>query len=222
AFAQGGAAVTGVEAISNGVSAFKVPEWKNARTTLVVMGSSLGVMFIGLSILSAKLHVAPFEKGSPTVISQIGREVFGHSAVGSFLYYALQLGTTLILVLAANTSFADFPRLASIAAGDSFLPRWFTKRGHRLVFSNGIVALALAATVVVIATGAEVNRLIPLYAVGVFTSFTMSQTGMAKHHITHKEEGWRRGLVINAFGAFLSLGVLVIIIITKFVAGAWV
>ena len=226
AFASGGAAVTGVEAISNGVPAFRVPEWRNARSTLVIMGSTLGVMFFGLSLLAARMHVAPYEKGTPTVISQIGKIVFGHGAVGTALYFCLQAGTMLILVLAANTSFADFPRLASFHAGDNFMPKQLTKRGHRLVFSNGIIFLAAAAILLIAVTGANVNHLIPLYAIGVFTSFTLSQAGMAKHHITHKEPGWRAGLFINGTGAVLSLVVDVIIGITKFkpagaILGAW-
>jgi amino acid transporter len=222
AFASGGAAVTGVEAISNGVPAFKVPEWKNARETLVVMGSLLGAMFLGLSMLAAHLHVTPFEAGTPTVISQIGKLVYGRGALGTLLYLGLQSGTVLILVLAANTSFADFPRLASFHAGDNFMPRQLTKRGHRLVFSNGIISLAIASAVLVVLTEAKVDRLIPLYAIGVFTSFTLSQGGMAKHHITHKEDGWRTGLFVNGMGALLSLVVDVIIAITKFTHGAWV
>jgi amino acid transporter len=227
AFASGGAAVTGVEAISNGVPAFRRPEWKNARTTLVIMGSTLGAMFFGLSWLDAHLHVNAYAKGTPTVISQIGKLVFGTSAVGHLLYFCLQAGTTLILVLAANTSFADFPRLASFHAGDNFMPRQLTKRGHRLVFSNGIIALAAAAIFLVVITRAEVSRLIPLYAIGVFTSFTLSQAGMARHHIRVKEPGWRGGLFVNATGAVLSLVVDIIIAITKFkppgaILGAWV
>ena len=222
AFASGGAAVTGVEAISNGVPAFKEPAWRNARTTLVWMGSLLGVMFLGLSILAAATHTAPFEKGTPTVISQVGKVVYGSGAIGHALFYCLQAGTMLILVLAANTSFADFPRLASFAAADRFMPRQLTKRGHRLVFSNGIISLAGAATVLVIATDAKVARLIPLYAIGVFTSFTLSQAGMAKHHLTHREPHWRKGLFINGMGAVLSLVVDVIIAITKFTEGGWV
>ncbi len=221
-FASGGAAVTGVEAISNGVPAFKKPEWKNARSTLVVMGSLLGVMFLGLSIMDAKMHVAPFSNGTPTVISQIGKLAYGGGAVGNILYYCLQAGTMLILVLAANTSFADFPRLASFHAGDNFMPRQLTKRGHRLVFSNGIIFLAAAAIVLLLATDAKVDRLIPLYAIGVFTSFTLSQAGMAKHHIREKEEGWRCGLFVNGFGAFLSFVVDIVIAIFKFTHGAWV
>ena len=222
AFASGGAAVTGVEAISNGVPAFRKPEWLNARKTLVIMASLLGVMFLGLSIMAAHMHVAPFEEGSPTVISEIGNLTYGDSVIGRVLYFSLQAGTMLILVLAANTSFADFPRLASFHAGDNFMPRQLTKRGHRLVFSNGIIFLSVFAILLVIATGARVERLIPLYAIGVFTSFTLSQAGMAKHHLTRKEPGWRRGLFVNGTGALLSLLVDVIIAITKFTHGAWV
>src|SRR3954452_12756633 len=222
AFASGGASVTGVEAISNGVTAFKKPEWKNARKTLVIMGSTLGTMFLGLSYLATKVHPVPYESGTPTVISQIGKAVFGGGATGHFLFLFLQAATMLILVLAANTSFADFPRLASFHAGDNFMPKQLTTRGHRLVFSNGIIALAVSAGVLVVATGAKVDRLIPLYAIGVFTSFTLSQSGMAKHHYTRKEPGWRRGIFINGFGAFLSLVVDLIIAYPKFTHGAWV
>jgi amino acid transporter len=222
AFASGGAAVTGVEAISNGVTAFRRPEWLNARKTLFIMGATLGVLFLGLSVLSTKTHPIPYATGSPTVISQVGKGVFGGGLGGHGLFYLLQAGTMLILVLAANTSFADFPRLASFHAGDNFMPRQLTKRGHRLVFSNGILALAVASAVLLIATGAEVDRLIPLYAIGVFTSFTMSQSGMAKHHKTRKEPGWRKGIAINGTGAVLSLIVDIVILITKFTSGAWV
>ena len=222
AFASGGAAVTGVEAISNGVTAFKKPEWKNARVTLVIMGATLGTLFLGLSILASKVHAVPYTEGTPTVISQVGKLVFGTGSGGHLLFLALQAGTLLILVLAANTSFADFPRLASFHAGDNFMPKQLTQRGHRLVFSNGIIFLALSAAVLVVFTGAKVDRLIPLYAVGVFTSFTLSQSGMAKHHITKKEPGWKGGLVINLIGAVLSGIVTVIVLVTKFTHGAFV
>jgi amino acid transporter len=222
AFASGGAAVTGVEAISNGVPAFREPAWRNARTTLVWMGTLLGAMFLGLSVLAGAMHVTPFENGTPTVISQIGKHVYGTGPLGHVLFFALQAGTMLILVLAANTSFADFPRLASFAAADHFMPRQLQKRGHRLVFSNGILSLAGAAIVLVIATDAKVSRLIPLYAIGVFTSFTLSQSGMAKHHYTRREPGWQRGMFINGTGAVLSLVVVVIIAVTKFTEGGWV
>jgi hypothetical protein len=136
------------------------------------MSSTLGVMFVGLSILATKMHVAPFEKGTPTVISQIGKLVYGTSGVGTGFYLALQAGTALILILAANTSLADFPRLASFHAGDNFMPRQLTKRGHRLVFSNGIISVAVASIVLVIVSDAKVDNLIGLYAIGVFTRFT--------------------------------------------------
>jgi amino acid transporter len=219
AFASGGAAVTGVEAISNGVPAFKPPEWKNARTTLMWMGSTLGVMFLGLSFLDSKLHIGPTK--TQTVISQVGAAIFGTHTLGHVLYYCLQVATTLILILAANTSFADFPRLASFAARDSFMPKQLQKRGHRLVFSNGIIFLAVMATGLILLFQASVEHLIPLYAIGVFTSFTLSQSGMARHHLRLREEGWRRGLIINGVGAVTTGIVTIVIAITKFVHGAW-
>ncbi|GIU97897.1 MAG: hypothetical protein KatS3mg013_1700 [Actinomycetota bacterium] len=219
AFASGGAAVTGVEAISNGVPAFRPPEWRNARTTLVWMGSLLGVMFLGLSWLSTRLHAVPSE--GTTVIAEVGRAVFGRGPLGVPAFLALQVATTLILVMAANTSFADFPRLASFQASDEFMPRWLTKRGHRLVYSNGIVALAAIASALVIAFDADTHRLIPLYALGVFTSFTLSQAGMARHHLRLREPGWRLGLFLNGLGALTTLVVAVVVGLTKFSHGAW-
>ena len=221
AFASGGAAVTGVEAISNGVPAFKQPEWKNARTTLMWMGSTLGVMFFGLSMLAAHMHVSvdPTEKIS--VLAQAGKGVFGAHGFGLFLFGALQIATLLILVLAANTSFADFPRLASFHAGDSFLPRQLTRHGDRLVFSNGIIILATLSSIIVIVFKASVTHLIPLYAIGVFTSFTFSQLGMAKHHLVKKEEGWRVGLFFNGLGGIVSGLMTIIIAAVKFNQGAW-
>jgi hypothetical protein len=191
------------------------------------MGSLLGVMFLGLSIMDAHMHVAPYINGTPTVISQIGKLAYGTSALGTVLYLCLQAGTMLILVLAANTSFADFPRLASFHAGDNFMPRQLTKRGHRLVFSNGIIFLAVFAIVLLLLTDARVDKLIPLYAIGVFLSFTLSQAGMAKHHIREKEQGWRTGLFINGTGAFLSAVVCLVIARFKFKPphtwiGAWI
>jgi amino acid transporter len=219
AFASGGAAVTGVEAISNGVPAFKPPEWRNARTTLMWMGSLLGVMFLGLSHIAVQLRVVPSE--TRTVISEVGRAVFGGGASGYALFLLLQVATTLILILATNTSFADFPRLANFHATDLFMPRQLTKRGHRLVFSNGIVGLAIASTLVVVVFQADVHRLIPLYAIGVFTSFTLSQAGMARRHLRIKEPGWRHGLAINGLGAVTTAVVTVVIAFTKFTHGAW-
>jgi amino acid transporter len=220
AFASGGSAVTGVEAISNGVPAFRKPEWRNARQTLVIMGSGLAVMFFGLSFLASKVKVGPYEDGTPTVLAQIGQAVYGDGAVGEVASNVLNVATMLILVLAANTGFADFPRLANLQAGDSFLPRQLTKRGHRLVFSNGIIALAGAAAVLVAMTGAEVTRLIPLYAISVFTGFTLSQAGMTRHHLRKREKGWVRGITANGVGAVLSGAIVLIVLITRF-ADAW-
>ena len=215
AFASGGAAMTGVEAISNGVPAFRPPEWKNARSTLMWMGGLLGVMFLGLSWLAAHLKVVP--TSDKTVISQIAKGVLGDNV----LYFVVQLFTLLILVLAANTSFADFPRLASFHAEDAFMPRQLTKRGHRLSFSNGIIFLAISAAFLVVLFQADVSHLIPLYAIGVFTSFTLSQAGMAKRHMRLHEPGWRRGLAINGGGAVATGVVTIVIAITKFTHGAW-
>ncbi|HZT64927.1 MAG TPA: amino acid permease [Acidimicrobiales bacterium] len=223
AFASGGSALTGTEAISNGVSVFRDPQSDNARKTLVAMATILGSMFLGLSLLSAVTHPIPFVSGTPTVISQVGRFVYGSSPAGHLGYYALQGGTMAILILAANTSFTGFPFLANFAAQDSFLPRQLTRRGHRLVFSNGIVVLTIASVALLIATQAKVSSLIALYAIGVFTSFTMSGLGMAKHQLHHKDEaGWRRRLVITGSAGVLSLIVDLIFIITKFTEGAWV
>ncbi len=219
AFASGGAAMTGVEAISNGVPAFKKPEWRNARSTLMVMGACLGTMFIGISWLAMKMQVVPSDK--KTVISQIASGVFGSGTAGHVAFLLVQATTMLILVLAANTSFADFPRLASFHADDHFMPKQLTKRGHRLVFSNGIVLLASAAAGLVVLFQADVTHLIPLYAIGVFTSFTLSQAGMSVRHVRLKDDGWRVGLAINATGAVVTGIVTVVIAITKFTHGAW-
>jgi hypothetical protein len=179
-------------------------------------------MFLGLSMLAAHLKVAPFDGGTPTVISQIGRLVFGDSLAGDVGFFALQAGTMLILVLAANTAYADFPRLGAFMAEDGFTPRQLIRRGHRLVYSNGIILLSVAAMILVIVSGAEVTRLIPLYAIGVFLGFTLSQAGMVKHHQRKREAGWQRGVVINGFGCFLSALVCMVLAVTKFSDGAWI
>jgi len=220
AFASGGAAMTGVEAISNGVPAFKPPEWKNARETLTIMGICLGIMFLGISWLASSMQAVPTEE--KTVIAQVAEGIYGSGAIGHGLFLFTQVATMFILVLAANTSFADFPRLASFHADDAFMPKQLTKRGHRLVFSNGIIALAIAAAFLVVLLQADVSKLIPLYAIGVFTSFTLSQLGMARRHIRIKEPKWKLGLFINGLGA-LATGVVTIVIgFTKFTHGAWV
>lgn len=222
AFANGGSAMTGTEAISNGVSVFRDPQARNARTTLVIMSLVLGSMFLGVSILAALVHARPFVSGTPTVVSEIGRLVYGGGALGSTLYGLLQAATALILVLAANTSFTGFPFLVSFVAEDSFLPRPLTVRGHRLVFSNGIIVLAVVSIALLAATRAKVAALIPMYAIGVFTGFTMAGSGMVRHHLTHKEPGWRRSVAINAIAAVVCLLVVLIFSVTEFTRGAWV
>lgn len=221
ALASGSTAMTGVEAISNGVPAFRPPEWRNARTTLMVMGATLGTMFLGISLLASKVQAVPDPADKDTVLAEIGRAIYGGSAAGHVAFLVLQGATMLILILAANTAFADFPRLANFHADDAFLPRQFTTRGHRLVFSNGIIALAGAATVLVVAFGADVTHLIPFYAIGVFTSFTLSQAGMARRHLRLREPGWRVGLAVNGLGSLATAVLLAVIGVTKFTHGAW-
>jgi amino acid transporter len=216
AFASGCTALTGVEAISNGIPAFRRPEAENAGRTLVAMALLLGAMFLGISFLARSLAVVPVEH--ETVVSQIARHVFGDSP----LYFALQVATTLILVLAANTSFADFPRLSAILARDRYLPRQLTNLGDRLVFSNGIVTLAVLAAVLVVLFGGLTHRLIPLYAVGVFLSFTLSQAGMVRHWHRLRGPGWKWKGIVNGLGAVATGLVLGIIVATKFVHGAWI
>jgi amino acid transporter len=216
-FSSGAVALTGVEAISNGVPAFERPESKNAAITLVWMGVILGGLFLGVSVLAHHLHPIPLEVGE-SVFSQMGRTVFGKG----ILYYVLQGATAAILTLAANTAYADFPRLSSIIARDGYLPRQLANRGDRLVFSNGVLTLAIAAGVLVVIFGGNESKLIPLYAVGVFTSFTLSQTGMVRHHQKEHEPGWRRNIVINAVGAISTAIVALIIATSKFTEGAWV
>ncbi|NMI00909.1 amino acid permease [Pseudonocardia sp. K10HN5] len=220
-FANGGSSLTGLEAISNGVSAFRKPEGVNARRVLVVMASTLGFLVAGVSWLAHLTHATPYESGYPSVISQEVRAVFGTGTLGTVLFDAVQAVTALILYTGANTSFNGFPFLASFVAGDSFLPRQLTKRGHRLVFSNGIIVLAVVAIALLVVSGGTVSALVPFYAIGVFTGFTMAGFGMTKYHLTHREAGWRRKLVINACGGGLSLLVVAIFAVVKFTEGAW-
>ena len=215
-FSSGAVALTGVEAISNGVPAFRRPESKNAAITLMWMAIILGVLFFGVSLLAHR--TAPYPSHEQTVFSQMGLLVFGNGP----LYVILQFATAAILTLAANTAYADFPRLSSIIARDGYLPRQLANRGDRLVFSNGVLVLASAAAVLIIAFGGLTNALIPLYAVGVFTSFTLSQFGMVRHHQTERERGWKRNVVINGFGSIATGIVLLIVATTKFASGAWV
>ncbi len=213
-FASGCAALTGVEAISDGVPAFQKPEARNARTTLVVMAGLLLTMFMGITWLSG-FGAEPRQDES--VLSQIGRGVFGEG----LLHTILQFATAGILFIAANTAYADFPRLASFLARDRFLPRQFASLGDRLVFSNGIVLLSTCAAILVVIYQARVSNLIPLYAVGVFLGFTLSQAGMVRRWLRLKEPGWRRSAVVNGIGAATTCVVLLIVVSTKFLEGAW-
>src|SRR4051794_34746002 len=215
-FSSGAVALSGVEAISNGVPAFRRPSSHNAAVTIVWMGIILGTLFFGVSVLAHHLH--PYPSHDETVLSQMGRAVYG----GGPLYWILQFSTAAILTLAANTAYADFPRLSSIIARDGYLPRQFANRGDRLVFSNGVVFLAGMAAVLIVAFGGLTNALIPLYAVGVFTAFTLSQAGMVRHHQKLRQAHWKRSVVVNAVGAVATLVVLLIVAATKFTSGAWV
>lgn len=217
AFANGCTALTGVEAISNGVQAFKRPSDKNAADTLAMMGLILGTLFLGVTILARHHGFVPHE--DETIPAQLGAEAFGD---GTLLFGFLQLMTAGILMLAANTAFADFPRLAAILARDGYMPRLFHSRGNRLVFSAGIVTLAVLASLLLVAFDARTTRLIPLYALGVFLSFTLSQSGMVVHWWRGRDPGWRRSLVVNGVGGAVTGVVLVIILQAKFVEGAWI
>ncbi|HEV3351123.1 MAG TPA: APC family permease [Methylomirabilota bacterium] len=216
AFASGCTALTGVEAISNGVPAFKHPEARNAAITMGWMAAVLGTLFIGVSVLASALGITPL--ADETVVSQVARRLFGDG----FFYFLIQGSTTLILVLAANTSFADFPRLNSLLARDRYAPRQFRTLGDRLVFSNGILILAGLAAALIIVFGGDTHALIPLYAVGVFISFTLSQAGMVRHWLTDGGAGWRWRLGVNGVGALVTGAVTVVIAVTKFTHGAWI
>jgi len=222
AFANGGSSLTGLEAISNGVSNFKPPEGPNARRVLVAMAFILGFLVCGVSLLAHITHAVPCLSGSPTVLSQEARDVFGSAWYGKFGYFFVQAATMLILWTGGNTSFNGFPNLASFVAEDSFLPRQLTRRGHRLVFSNGIIILAAAAIALLVGTNAQLNILVGVYAVGVFTGFSFAGLGMSKHHLRLREQGWKYKLVINGFAGILSLSVVLIFVIVKFREGVWI
>lgn len=222
AFANGGTSLTGLEAISNGVSAFEKPEGPNARRALVIMASVLAFLVSGVSLLAYLTHATPYAAGYPSVISQEARIVFGSGAVGNVLFVVVQTATALILFTGANTSFNGFPFLASFVADDAFLPRQLRRRGHRLVFSNAIIVLTAIAIVLLVATDAKVNSLVPFYAIGVFTGFTMAGLGMARHHQRARGPGWRRGMALNLAAGITSAIVVAIFAIAKFTEGAWV
>jgi amino acid transporter len=216
AFSSGCTAMTGTEAISNGIPAFRPPESRNAAITLGWMAVILGTFFVGITVLADRLGVVPV--ADETVVSQIARRLHG----SGLFYYAIQAATALILVLAANTSFADFPRLSSLLARDRFVPRQFATLGERLVFSNGILVLGAMAAVLLVIFGGETHALIPLYAVGVFISFTLSQSGMVRHWWKERVSGWRHKIAINGLGALATGVVTVVIAATKFTHGAWI
>ena len=221
-FANGGSSLTGLEAISNGVGAFRAPTSRNARQTLVIMSSVLAFLVLGVTLLAHWTHAVPYAVGSPTVVSQEVRYVLGTNPVGQFLFYVVQFATVLILYTGANTSFNGFPFLASYVAQDSYLPRQLTRRGHRLSFSNGILVLTVVAVALLLATRAQVDSLVALYAIGVFTGFAMAGAGMTRHHYRTRAGRWRKGMVVNGFSAVLTASIVLIFAIVKFKEGAWV
>ncbi len=224
AFASGAVALTGTEAIATGVPAFKPPEPKNAATTMLVMAGVLAVLFIGITFLASNFAVYPtvpelYPEGveHKTVIAQVAEVVFGNSV----LFYLFQAFTALLLFLAANTSFAAFPRLAAVLGEDGFFPRQFSLRGDRLAYSTGILLLGIIAASLVIIAGGRTHALIPLYAVGVFLDFTISQAGMIRHWLRTRDPGWQQRLVINAVGCTATAGVAIVVTGVKFLDGAW-
>nr|WP_305092805.1 APC family permease [Prescottella sp. R16] len=221
AFANGGTSLTGLEAISNGVSAFRKPVGPNARRSLVVMASILAFLVAGVSLLAYLTHATPYVSGYPSVISQEARIVFGSGPLGDTLFVVVQTATALILFTGANTSFNGFPFLASFVADDAFLPRQLRRRGHRLVFSNAIVMLTAVAIVLLVVTDAKVNSLVPFYAIGVFTGFTMAGYGMARHHYRIRGTHWRRNMILNLAAGTTAAIVVAIFSVAKFTDGAW-
>jgi amino acid transporter len=222
AFANGGSSLTGIEAVSNAVSAFRPPEGRNARRVLVIEGMILGSLVAGISWLAHVTHARPYNSGVPTVISQEARLVYGHTVFGNIMFVLVQTATALILYTGGNTSFNGFPFLASFVAEDAFLPRWLTKRGHRLVFSNGIIVLAVLSCALLAFAGSNVNSLVPFYALGVFTAFTLAGFGMSRYFSRHRHlPGWQYKRVITFAAGLTSLVVVAIFTVVKFKEGAW-
>src|SRR3989442_10870715 len=220
AFASGSVALTGVEAVSNGVPAFKPPEWRNAKVVLILMGSFFGAIFLGMSLLAGQMGIMPDPSEQETVVSQLTRTLVGE---GTPYHYLVQISTALLLVLAANTAFADFPRLSSILARDRFARHYFQFRGDRLAFTTGIVVLALLSTLLIVAFSGSVTNLIPLYTVGVFVAFTLSQAGMVRHwwKLRGTERGWCWRAALNGLGAVATAIVALVVGAAKFALGAW-
>ncbi len=221
AFANGGSSLTGVEAISNTVSALREPAGRNGRKVLTTMACILGFLVAGVSYLAFVTHATPFQAGYPSVLSEEARAVFGTGTIGNVLFYLVQIASAAILYTGANTSFNGFPFLASFVAEDRFLPRQLTKRGHRLVFSNGIIVLTVVSVLLLVVTGGSVNALVPFYAIGVFTGFAMAGYGMTKHHLGAREPGWQWPLAINLGAGILATIVVGIFAVAKFTEGAW-
>ena len=220
AFANGGASLTGIEAVSDAVGAFRPPEGINARRVLMAEGAILGILVAGISWLAHATHATPYKLGYPTVLAQEANIVFG--STGHFMFFVVQAATMLILYTGGNTSFNGFPFLTSYVAGDSFLPRWLLKRGHRLVFSNAIILLTITSIALLVIKDADVNNLVPLYAIGVFTAFSMAGFGMARYHSRHRTPGWRRRMIINFSAGVMTVIVVAIFAVVKFAEGAWV
>ncbi len=221
AFANGGSSLTGLEAISNGVSAFREPQGANARRTLVIMSCTLGILVLGVSTLAWKTHAVPYASGSPTVLAQEAHLVFGQSGFGNVMFAFVQIATALILYTGGNTSFNGFPFLASFVAEDSFLPRQLTLRGHRLSFSNGILVLTVVSLILLIGTGGNLTKLVSLYAIGVFTGFVMAASGLVKYHLGRQDRHRTAKVAVNAAAAVASAVVVVMFAVTKFTEGAW-
>lgn len=218
AFSSGAVALSGVEAVANGVQSFKKPESRNASVTLIWMGTILGTCFLGFAVLAS--HLQPFRgENDGNMIGLMAEYVYGGRNV---LYWMTLIATFVILVLAANTAYAGFPALSSIIARDGFIPRQFFNRGAKLVFSNGVLFLAVVAAILVGAFGGDISALIPLYAFGVFSGFTLSQAGMVRHHLRHRQPGWRWGLVINAIGTLATFAIAIVVVVSKFTEGAWI
>jgi amino acid transporter len=221
AFANGGTSLTGVEAISNTVNVFREPQGANARRVLTLMACILAVLLAGVAWLAHITHATPYIDEYPSMLSEIARTVFGHGALGNVLYFSVQASSAAILFAGANTGFNGFPALASFVAEDRFLPRPLTKRGHRLVFSNGIITLTALAVALLLVTRAKLSALVPFFAIGVFTAFAMAGFGMAKHHYTRRGPGWRRKVLVNSSAGVMSTIVVGIFVVAKFTEGAW-
>ncbi len=221
AFANGGTSLTGVEAISNTINVFRKPEGINARRVLTMMACILGFLLAGVAWLAHVTHAVPYLDEYPSMLSEITRAVFGDGVFGKVLYFLVQAATAAILFTGCNTSFNGFPQLANYVAEDRFLPRPLTKRGHRLVFSNGIITLTVLALVLLIVTEGSVTALVPFFAIGVFTAFAMTGFGMAKYQLTHRESNWRLKVAVNSAAGFMSTVVVGIFVVAKFTEGAW-